>query len=79
MLAFYSHRFELHSGSILSLTGSLLGQKLVLNEENVNNGGNKLKQENREGGECAGRFASILTRNSVSTSSWKRKSWPRSI
>lgn len=47
MVAFYSHWSELHSGSILSLTVSRLGQKLVLNEENVNNGGYKLKQENR--------------------------------
>lgn len=34
----------------LSLTLSGLGQKLVLNEENVNNGGHKLKQENGGGG-----------------------------
>lgn len=46
MVAFYSHCSELHSGLILSLTVSHLGQKLVLNEENVYNGGHKLKQEN---------------------------------
>lgn len=81
MGAFYSHWSELHSGLILSLTVSRLGQKLVLNEENVNTGGHKLKQENavRGEGECTRRFVSILTRNSVSTSSWTRKTWPRSI